>query len=350
MRAVLFRLKRSLRLPDNIRNIQNRALAYAAGGCLFIGVILKPEGVNASPIERVNSITHGVNVGIVERTLVNEDGCINRDCFVAGDVEPILFGEWLLKFTRRIACPSRAPRDCVLSKMHFAGVHDRQIGEFFPLQITPDISCSQNAGYAAHIGYGVGQSRCCDGVEWPVLGNGPLNFYQDKEGWPLQSNCGVSGLFGSISGFFVGFNQEIGLFSGAFKLFKLTAHRFELPVSRFDEAFISGNQIVRLLSSTFHLDQLIGHNFELGFENQILQSTNQNDSDGKDSYKDGGIRSSARSTILGCGAAIMKIAFDLLDAPYNPIGLRLSGWGIGGVAGLLIGQGTILLLTGNWLP
>jgi hypothetical protein len=96
---------------------------------------------------------------------------------------------------------------------------------------------------------------------------------------------------------------------------------------------------------------LIGHDFQLGFENQILQASNKDDSQGKRCDPDGGIGGTTGRSILGaflflCSVAIMKIAFDLLDAPNNPFGLR----GTGAVAGLLIGQGMILILTGNWLP
>jgi hypothetical protein len=119
--------------------------------------------------------------------------------------------------------------------------------------------------------------------------------------------------------------------------------------------FVGLNQSISLSARTFHLDQLIGHNIQLGLEDKILQSPYDNDRDRKQRDENGSIGGSTRSTVLGifillCGAAVMKVAFGLLDAPNNPTGLRLIGWGIGGVAGLLVGQGTILLLTGNWIP
>jgi hypothetical protein len=50
------------------------------------------------------------------------------------------------------------------------------------------------------------------------------------------------------------------------------------------------------------------------------------------------------------GAALLKVALDLVDAPKNPIWLLVLAWGVGCVAGVLICQGTFLVLTGNWLP
>jgi hypothetical protein len=128
-----------------------------------------------------------------------------------------------------------------------------------------------------------------------------------------------------------------------------------LLAGRFSETFVGLYESVCLRPSPLHFNQLIGHNFQLGLENQVLQAANKSDGQSEYGDKDGGIRGPSRSSVLGvllllCGAAVMKIAFDLLDAPHNPIRLRLSGWGIGGVAAILIGQGTILLLTGNWLP
>ena len=49
------------------------------------------------------------------------------------------------------------------------------------------------------------------------------------------------------------------------------------------------------------------------------------------------------------GAALLKVAFDSTDAPYNPVWLLRLAWGVGLLAVVAIGQGTVLILTGQWL-
>ena len=57
-----------------------------------------------------------------------------------------------------------------------------------------------------------------------------------------------------------------------------------------------------------------------------------------------------RNSVFPFGAAFMKIAFEILDGPRRPRWLWRGGWLILFSAGLLIVQGTILTLTGGWLP
>jgi len=50
------------------------------------------------------------------------------------------------------------------------------------------------------------------------------------------------------------------------------------------------------------------------------------------------------------GTALLKIALDLTDIVKNPIWFSIGRWVMGAVAALIIYQGTILVLTGNWVP
>jgi hypothetical protein len=93
--------------------------------------------------------------------------------------------------------------------------------------------------------------------------------------------------------------------------------------------------------------------FKLIFNGAKLQSTYEDSGDSKERYGDSGVRRSARCTIGGAlfllfGAALLKVAFELTDAPKNPTWLLVGAWGIGAVASFMIYQGTILVLTGNW--
>jgi hypothetical protein len=97
------------------------------------------------------------------------------------------------------------------------------------------------------------------------------------------------------------------------------------------------------------------HFVQLTLHGAILKRPNSRSNDGQNSYGDGGVGRSAGKTILGIffltfGAALMKLAFYLGDTPRPQWDDRWLSWGIGCCAGLLIAQGTILTLSGNWLP
>jgi hypothetical protein len=104
-----------------------------------------------------------------------------------------------------------------------------------------------------------------------------------------------------------------------------------------------------------HHVQLSLHDGQLPVKGDILQATYYQNGDREERYPN---RSSSRSsgrTILGiflflCGAAVMKISFNLLDVPYNPVRLRWGARGLWAGAAILVCQGTVLILTGNWLP
>jgi hypothetical protein len=99
----------------------------------------------------------------------------------------------------------------------------------------------------------------------------------------------------------------------------------------------------------------VSHLGELTIERQVLQHPNNRSNDSQNSNPDGGNSCSSGKTILGIfvfaiGAALMKLAFYFGDAPWPQRNDRWLTWGTGAFAVALIGQGTILVLTGNWLP
>jgi hypothetical protein len=105
----------------------------------------------------------------------------------------------------------------------------------------------------------------------------------------------------------------------------------------------------------FHRIQLALHDSQLPIKREILQSSNANRNGSEDRYRNGSPHRISGGSILGfffllIGAALMKTAFYLADAPRNPMGIVVFAWGIGLAAALIIWQGTILILTGNWLP
>ncbi len=55
------------------------------------------------------------------------------------------------------------------------------------------------------------------------------------------------------------------------------------------------------------------------------------------------------SLLLLFGAALLKVALDNSDAPSNPMWILCAAWGVGLVAVILVCQGTVLILTGQWL-
>src|SRR5579883_921476 len=180
MCAALFGLRKGFRFPNNIWKVHRRSFAHAALGCLFVCVVLNPERINASPIERVDSITNCVNVGIIQRTFVNEKGSINRDRFIIKYIQPILFGEWFFKPTGGITGSGQTRRDCVLGQPQLAGIHKRVVGKFASLQIASNIYSPEYPRDPTHIGYTELQRGCWEGFKWPIPGYWTVNFLPEQ--------------------------------------------------------------------------------------------------------------------------------------------------------------------------
>jgi hypothetical protein len=121
-----------------------------------------------------------------------------------------------------------------------------------------------------------------------------------------------------------------------------------LILSRLGEVCIAGDQLIGLSATGSHLIQLIGHDVQLSLENQILENAHDNNSHGQEGDSNTSSSGSARGAILGVfflflGAIVLKIALYIFDATVIPLGLRFAWWVIGGIAALLIFQGTILI-------
>lgn len=97
------------------------------------------------------------------------------------------------------------------------------------------------------------------------------------------------------------------------------------------------------------------HDRQLATEDDVLRHSDA------DSYKrqkgdspSGSSRTSGHTIggvlFLLFGAALLKVALDLTDAPKNPIWLFMGAWRLGAAGSLIICQGTILGMTGDWLP
>ncbi len=54
--------------------------------------------------------------------------------------------------------------------------------------------------------------------------------------------------------------------------------------------------------------------------------------------------------MLLVGAALTKAAFVLIDAPKNPTWIWVLASVVGLVAFFFIAEGTVLVLTGHWIP
>lgn len=97
------------------------------------------------------------------------------------------------------------------------------------------------------------------------------------------------------------------------------------------------------------------HNVQLSPEDNPLRYANSNSYSSENGYRPSRPSRTIGRTILGVllfflGATFMKIFFDLLDVDRNPMRRRFLAIGACGIAAVLICQGTILILTGNWLP
>lgn len=91
------------------------------------------------------------------------------------------------------------------------------------------------------------------------------------------------------------------------------------------------------------------------FKRPVLQSPDTYDSERKNGNGNRGAGRSTGKTILGClffifGSALMKLAYYFIDTPTPKRDDMWLATVSGFIAALLIVQGTILALSGNWMP
>lgn len=138
-------------------------------------------------------------------------------------------------------------------------------------------------------------------------------------------------------------------------------------------SFSPRSTILHLVQLTFHGVRLSLHNgqlinrgpiralttgphfTQLPIENAILRHANADGGGRRDSNGPSGSGRASGSAIGGVllsllGAALMAVALNMTDTLRNPAWLVGFAWGTGLVASAVIYQGTILILTGHWLP
>ena len=131
----------------------------------------------------------------------------------------------------------------------------------------------------------------------------------------------------------------------------LTLHGFGLIAH---DLHLVRHRFITTYPSNSHLIQLAAHNGELPLENEVLRNRGSSSDGGEDGYPSGGSGGLFPSTIGGTlmifvGSTLMAVRFKLADAPRNPVWLWVIAWTTGLVAFVVICQGTILILTGQWL-
>jgi len=90
-------------------------------------------------------------------------------------------------------------------------------------------------------------------------------------------------------------------------------------------------------------------------KNNVLRNTHGDGDSRQDGNSPSGISCASGSAIGGAflvflDAALMAVALKLADAPRNPVWVMGSAWGTGLIISAMTYQGTILTLTGHWLP
>jgi hypothetical protein len=153
--------------------------------------------------------------------------------------------------------------------------------------------------------------------------------------------------------------QQIGSSNGAFGLRggrlhfgQLLLHRGSLIPHKADLVLGSG---VSSFASSPHFGQLPLHGGQLAVENEILRDSGPSrDNRGEGDNPRSPLSAPRRaiySGIMGLlGAALLALAFEIMDAPRNPASFVVCAAGCGLFAAVLICQATILALTGHWLP
>jgi hypothetical protein len=129
--------------------------------------------------------------------------------------------------------------------------------------------------------------------------------------------------------------------------------------------FIKGEirQLITLhgLQLALHYGDLALHDRDLfanslisGAEGSPLSNADDDGDRGEKSDNPSGISGSSSGAILGAlmffaGAALLKFALYLGDAPQNPFTIRVFAWGVGVIAAVLSIQGGLLFLIGEGL-
>jgi hypothetical protein len=125
---------------------------------------------------------------------------------------------------------------------------------------------------------------------------------------------------------------------------KLSLHRIGLGLY---DGELSGEGSVSSLARCAHL-------VHLTTEDNVLRNAHTDGGQGKNGNHPRSAGSTPRSFIGGAfmicfGAALVAIALKLTDAPRNPIWLLAIAAGLWLISAVLVCQGTVLILAGEWL-
>jgi len=197
-------------------------------------------------------------------------------------------------------------------------------------------------------------------ISWPLRLN-KLDDVKEQIG-AFQSNSCVSGLLCRFGG-------NLGGIRSSFHLIQLALHDIQLPLncgsrsggglrlfdSRISKLLVCSDQRVSLAPSRFHFVELPLHYVELSLDGRVSQSANTYADESKNGYYNSGIGKPSAKFVLGCffllfGAIFTKFFIYCCNEPDKPRWLFPLTFLIGSIAAGFTIQGTILVLSGNWLP
>jgi len=126
--------------------------------------------------------------------------------------------------------------------------------------------------------------------------------------------------------------------------------RVSLPFSRFGERNVGPNQFVGLLSGRLHFFQLAAHRFQLTTQNIPLRNSDPSYHGGKNRNPNSSNSRSTRRTISGVfllllGAALMNLAFYVVDKPQPPPLFRFVAGFVSILAFVSIAAGVFIALS-----
>jgi hypothetical protein len=125
---------------------------------------------------------------------------------------------------------------------------------------------------------------------------------------------------------------------------KLSLHRRSL---RLHDTELVSRGFVPAFAGGPHFSQLLVEDKVSGHANAHCDHCQRSDDPGGPGRTPG--RSIYGGLMLLVGAALLAITLESTDAPTNPPWLICWAWTLGIAAAILVCQGTILLLTGEWL-